>query len=70
MEENSNGNSVNQTLSIPGSKHNASTGDISWRKCIICQVEKLSKKRFPLSKATAVDGIQRMVQCANLRLRK
>ena len=41
-------------------------GEVDWSKCIICQENKLPKKKFPLSKGSAA-GVSRILYCAEIR---
>ena len=41
-------------------------GEVDWSKCIICQENKLPKKKFPLSKGSAA-GVSRILHCAEIR---
>ena len=41
---------------------------VDWGKCIICQENKFPKKKFPLSKGSAV-GVSRILHCAEIRER-
>ena len=41
-------------------------GEVDWSKCIICQENKLPKKKVPLSKGSAA-GVSRILHCAEIR---
>lgn len=54
------------SVSMAASNDTASTSDINWKKCIICQENKFPKKKFPFSKVT-IEGIQCVIDCVDLR---
>ena len=54
------------TIALSEENHNAELAISDLNKCLICQVHKFPKKKYPLTQGTAT-GISRILHCAGIR---